>query len=77
MGLEVFGILLDISKVLDKAWHDRLIDDRRQNNIFGKMINILHGFLIDRKQRIILNNQCSSCADIHFGVPQGIKWYPK
>lgn len=75
MGLEVFGILLDISKVFDKAWHDRLIDDRRQNNIFGKMINILHGSLIDKKQRIVLNNQWS--ADIHVGVPQGIKWYPK
>ena len=35
------------------------------------MINILEDFLSDRSQRVVLNGQCSSWADIHPGVPQG------
>ena len=35
------------------------------------MINIFEDFLGDRKQRVVLNGQCSSWADIHAGVPQG------
>ena len=36
------------------------------------MINILKDFLSDRKQRVVLNGQCSSWHDdIHAPVPQG------
>ena len=35
------------------------------------MINILEDFLSDRSQRVVLNGQCSSWADILAGVPQG------
>ena len=42
-----------------------------KNGICGEMINILEDFLSDRKQRVVLNSQCSSQADIHDGVPQG------
>ena len=35
------------------------------------MINILNGFLANRKQRVILNGQYSSWVDIRAGVPQG------
>ena len=35
------------------------------------MINILEDFLSDRKQKIVLNSQCSSWADIPAGVSQG------
>ena len=35
------------------------------------MITILENFPSNRKQRIVLNDQCSSWADIHAGVPQG------
>ena len=40
------------------------------------MINILEDFLSDRKQRVVLNGQCSSWADIHAGVPQGSIFEP-
>ena len=65
------GIFLDISKALNKAWHNGLIFKLRQNGICDEMINILEDFLIDRKQRVVLNGQCSSWVDIHAGVPQG------
>ena len=70
-GLEVRGIFLDISKAFDKVWHDGLIFKLRQNGISGDIINILQNFLCNRKQRVVLNGQCSSWADIDAGVPQG------
>ena len=39
------------------------------------MANPLKGFLTNRRQRVILNGQCSSWADIPFGAPQySIVW---
>ena len=70
MGLEVRGIFLDISKAFDKVWHDGLIFKLRENGIYGEMINILEDFLSERKQRVVSNGQCSSCADIHACAPQ-------
>ena len=35
------------------------------------MINILNDFLTNRKQRVVLNGQCSSWVHIRAGVPQG------
>ena len=53
-----------------KVWHDRMIFKLRQNGIYGEMINILEDFPSDRKQMVVLNGQCLSCADIHTDVPQ-------
>ena len=36
-----------------------------------EMINILEDFLNDRKQRVVLNGQFTSWADLQAGVPQG------
>ena len=71
MGLEVCGILLDIYKVFEKVWHDELIFKLHQNGIYGEIINILADFLSDKKQRVVLNGQCSPWADIQAGVPRG------
>ena len=43
----------------------------RQNGICGDLINIINDFLTNRKQRVVLNGQCSSWVDIRAGVPQG------
>ena len=59
-GLEVGGIFFDISKAFNKVWHDGLIFKLRQNGISGDIINILRDFLRNRKQRVVLNGQCSS-----------------
>ena len=70
-GLDIRGIFLDISKAFDKVWRDGLIFKLRQNGISGDIINILQDFLRNRKQRVVLNGQCSSWADVNAGVPQG------
>ena len=61
MGFEILGIFLDVSKAFDKVWRDGM----------REMINILEDFLNDRKQRVVLNGQFTSWADIQAGVPQG------
>ena len=71
MGLEVRGILLGMSKAFAKVWHNGLILNLRQNGIYGEKINILEDFLSDRKQRVVLNGQYLSWADIRAGVPEG------
>ena len=70
MGLEVHGIFLDISKALDKVWYGGLIFTMRQNGNCGEMIDILEDFLRDRKQKVVLNGQCSSWVEIRAGIPQ-------
>ena len=61
-----------MSKAFDKVWRARLIPKLRQNGICDDVINnILKDFSSNRKQRFILNDQCSSLADIYSGVPQG------
>ena len=70
-GLEVRGIFLDISRLLTRLWHDSLIFNLRQNDLSGDIINILREYLRNRKQRVVLNSQCSSWADVCAGVTQG------
>ena len=71
IGLEVRGFFFDISKAFDKVWHAGLIYKLRQNGICGDLINIRNDFLTNRKERVVLNGQCSSWVDIRAGVPQG------
>ena len=52
-------MLLDISKVFDRAWHEGLI------------LKLNQCFLKNRKQRVVLNGQTSSWTNVLAGVPQG------
>ena len=70
-GYEVRGLFLDISKAFDKVWHEGLIFKLKQNGISGKLLNLIKDFLKNRKQRVVLNGQFSSWADVDAGVPQG------
>ena len=51
----LWGVFLDISKVLDKIWHEGLIFKLKQNGVCGNLLNLLCNFLINRKQRALLN----------------------
>ena len=37
----------------------------------GKCLKLVESFLNNRHQRVVLNGQASSCADVKAGVPQG------
>ena len=70
-GLEVRSVFLDISKAFDKVWHEGIIFKLKQNGISGQRLHILSDFLSSRKQRVVLDGQNSSWANVHAGVPQG------
>ena len=70
-GFDVRSIFLDISKAFDKVWSDGLTFKLKQNGISGNLLNLLSNFLRNRKQRVVLNGQTSSWADVNAGVPQG------
>ena len=63
-GYEVRGVFLDISKAFDKVWHEGLIFKLEQNGISGKLLRLIKDFLSNRKQRVVLNGQCSSWMDV-------------
>ena len=69
--LDVRSVYLDISKAFDRVWHDGLIYKLTRCGVSGQLLFIIQSFLKDRKQRTVLNGQCSTCGDISAGVPQG------
>ena len=69
-GFDVCSVFLDISKAFDEVWHDGNIFKLKQNGISGNLSNMLSNFLRNRKQRVVLNVQTSSWADVNTGVPQ-------
>ena len=69
--MQVRGVFLDISKAFDRVWHEGLLFKLRQNGISGELITLIKDFLSCRKQRVVLNGQHSSWADVKAGVPQG------
>ena len=58
-SIEMRDAFFDISKVFDKVWCKGIIFKLKQNDISGKLLNVLSDFLKDRKQRVILNGQVS------------------
>ena len=68
---EAKAIFLDISNALDKVWSEGLIYKLRQHGFSGDFLSLLINFLTSRKQRLVLNDQNSSWADIKVGVPLG------
>ena len=64
-GFDVRSVFLDISKAFDKVWHDGIIFKLKQDGISGNLSNLLSNFLKNRKQRVVLNGQTSSWADVN------------
>ena len=60
-----------MSKAFDKVWHEGLIFKLQQNGIEGKLLDLLHNYLNNRKQRVVINGFESNLGDIKAGVPQG------
>ena len=70
IGLEIWGLFLNILNGFDKVWHVRLIHKLHQNDTCGSMVNILNDFLINRKERVVLYRVFFSWVDIQGEVPQ-------
>ena len=59
-SLEVRGVFLDLSKAFDKVWHDGLMYKLKCLGICGKYYGLIHSFLNERHQRVVLNGQGSN-----------------
>ena len=70
-SLEVRGNFLDISKAFDKVWHDGLLYKLESFGISGNLLKLVHSYLNNRQQRVVLNGQYSKWALILAGIPQG------
>ena len=68
---EVRAVYLDMSKAFDKVWHEGLIHKLKQNGVEGKLLDLFHNYLANRKQRVVLNGMESDWGEIKAGVPQG------
>ena len=51
------GVFLDISKVLDKAWHDGLIFKLESYFVECELLSLLKNYFQNRKQRDVLNGR--------------------
>ena len=69
-SLEVRGVFLDISKAFNRVWH-KILYKFKCIGINENFLKFLESFLSNRYQRVVLNGQASSWADVKAGVPQG------
>ena len=68
---ETRAVFLDFSKAFDRVWHDGPIYKHESSGISGNLLSLIKNFLVDRKQRVVLNGQSSQCKTVAAGVPQG------
>ena len=70
LSLEVRSIFLDISKTFDRVWHKDLLYKVKCMGIDGIFFKLVESFLSYRHQRVVVNSQASSWADVEAGLPQ-------
>ena len=68
---DVRVIFLDVLKAFDKLWHQGLLFKLKSYGVEGNFLRPLENYLGNRKQKVILDGQCSSGKVILSGVPQG------
>ena len=70
-GSPVDIIYLDFKKAFDKVPHQRLLLKLKAHSIGNGMINWIEKWLIDRRQRVVVDGEVSNWKSVLSGVPQG------
>ena len=69
-GNRVDVIYLDFQKAFDKVPRARLICKLKAHGISGKILTWIENWLLNRKQRVVVNGKLSWLIDVLSGVPQ-------
>ena len=64
-------VMLDFSKAFDLIDHHILLDKLTTSCLPVHIVWWIGAFLLDRKQKVIIGNNCSSFGSPNGGVPQG------
>ena len=64
-------IMLDFCKAFDKINISILLKKLKMLGIGGYIARWISNFLIKRKQKVVVNKQCSQWSEVKSGVPQG------
>lgn len=64
-------VFCDFSKAFDKVWHKGLMCKLDSYGISGNLVNWFKSYLLDRRQKVILNTSSSNSCSLSAGVPQG------
>ena len=70
-GKDVRFVFCDISKAFDRVWHKGLIYKLSLFGIPHQISNWVENYLLDRKQRVVLDGFTSTLGSTTSGVPQG------
>ena len=70
-SIDTIGVFLDMSKALDKVWHNALISELKSYGIQPNLLTLRSNHLCNRQQRVVLNGITSSRKSISSGVSQG------
>jgi hypothetical protein len=70
-GKEVRVVFCDISKAFDRVWHNGLLTKLKSIGIQGPLLSWIKNYLLDRKQRVVINGCCSDWWNGCAGGPQG------
>ena len=70
-GSPVDIIYLDLKKAFDKVPHQRLLLKLKAHGIGNGMINWIEKWLIDRRQRVVVDGEVSNWKSVLSGAPQG------
>ena len=68
---EIDIIYLDFKKAFDKMPHQRLLLKLKAHGIGNGMINWIEKWLIDRRQRVVVDGEVSNWKAVFSAVPQG------
>src|SRR5271170_5517985 len=64
-------IFLDFSKAFDKVPHKLLLKKLEAYGIEKDLISLIHSFLSDRTQKVVIDGLASDSVQVSSGVPQG------
>lgn len=70
-GHSVDIIYFDFAKAFDSVPHTRLLTKLESYGLTGNLLGWLKGFLVGRKQRVVINGETSTWCNVLSGVPQG------